>query len=134
MAMSATIQLSRSGNQELPATGAVFPYAAAELDAIAKKAGARPVSEFYDDSEMLGEEEYAEAGLERKEPQWFAAAEGLRTIDALIAELQSRDPNTTLGEDWITIQVEEVLLDLRATRSILAKAAETEEQFKFNVG
>jgi hypothetical protein len=132
--MSATIQLSRSGNQELPATGAVFPYAAAELDAIAKKAGARPVSEFYDDSEMLGEEEYAEAGLERKEPQWFAAAEGLRTIDALIAELQSRDPNTTLGEDWITIQVEEVLLDLRATRSILAKAAETEEQFKFNVG
>jgi hypothetical protein len=132
--MSATIQLSRSGNQELPATGAVFPYAAAELDAIAKKADARPVSEFYDDSEMLGEEEYAEAGLERKEPQWFAAAEGLRTIDALIAELQSRDPNTTLGEDWITIQVEEVLLDLRATRSILAKAAETEEQFKFNVG
>jgi hypothetical protein len=134
MSMSTTIQLSKSGSQELPATGAVFPYAAADLDAIAKKAGATPVSEFYDDSEMLGEEEYEEAGIERKKPQWFAATDGLHTIDALIAELQSRDPNATLGEDWNTIQLEEVLLDLRAARSILAKAAETGEQFKFNVG
>jgi hypothetical protein len=134
MSMSTTIQLSESGSQELPATGAVFPYAAAELDAIAKKAGARPVSEFYDDSEMLGEEEYEEAGIELKEAQWFAAAEGIRTIDVLIAELQSRDPNATLGEDWNTIQVEEVLLDLGAARSILSKAAETGEQFKFKVG
>jgi hypothetical protein len=134
MSMSTTIQLSESGSQELPATGAVFPYAAGELDAISKKAGARPVSEFYDDSEMLSEEECEEAGIERKEPQWFAAAEGLRTIDALIVEFESRDPNESLGEEWNTIQVEEVLLDLRAARSILAKAAETGEQFKFSVG
>src|SRR4029077_17845883 len=90
--------------------------------------------EFYDDSEMLGEQEYEEAGIERKEPQWFAATDGLPTLDALIAEPQSRDPTATPGEDWNTIQLEEVLLDLRAARSILAKAAETGEQFKFNVG
>ncbi len=104
-----------------------------ELDEIASGAGARPISEFFDDSEM-GDEEYEEEGIEKPQPKWFAPADGIRTLDALIADLERRPPDATLGQGIRRAAVGDILWDLRACRAILAKAASAGEQFKYVVG
>ena len=130
MSMSATIQLRKSGHQRLPAEldpkgeglvyGQGLPYAAGELDTISRGVGVRPISEFFDDSEMLSDEEYQQEGLDKPQPKWFAAADGLQTLDALIADLERLGPGASLGR---RSSVNDILWDLRASRAILVKAA-----------
>jgi hypothetical protein len=134
MSMAATLFLSKSGCQELPGDGQGLPYAAEELNAIAREAGFRPISEFFDDSAMLTEKDYEDLGRQPTGPRWFAAKEGLRTLDALIADLEGRDPQATLAEGWRRLTVEEILADLRASRLILARAATAGEQFRYDLG
>ena len=144
MSIWVTIRLSKSGHQKLPAEldptaeslvyGQGLPYASDDLDALASEAGVRPISEFFDDSAMLSDEEYEQEGLQKPPQKWFAVADGLRTVDALIASLEHRDEPGALGHGIRRSSVDAILWDLRASRLILGKAAATDEQFQYDVG
>lgn len=130
MSMYATIELSESGHQSLPtefdpkSDGLVYgqdlPRMYHELDSLAEKLGVRSISAFFDDSEMLDEDEREECGLPPAEPKWASVEEGLRTITALIAAL------TTAGH------CDEELWDLRVSERIL-KSAKPGEKFRYCV-
>ena len=144
MSMAATITLSQSGHQALPAEldpngegleyGFTLPYAADGLDEIAHGLGVRPLSDFFDDSEMLSEEEYEEAGIAPKQVAWFSSDEGLRTLDALSAEVEKRGPSSTVGSGGRPDPVADVLWDLNASRLILQRARASGERFKYTIG
>ena len=131
MSMYATIELSQSGHQDLPAefdpkkSGLVYgqnlPKMMGELDALAAEAGVTPISSFFDDSEMMDDEERAEVGLPPATPKWAPVEEGLRTVRALIAALS--DAGASEGKLW----------DLQVSEHILSRAANSGEKFRYTV-
>ncbi len=61
------------------------------LEEAAQRLGVRPLMEFFsisadEASDLLGEDT---AGIEIPSVQWFSAAEGLKTVQALLAEAES---------------------------------------------
>ncbi len=130
MSIYATIELDRSGSQELPPEfdpkheglvyGQNLPNMADELDAIATRAGVTPISAYFDDSEMMDDDEREEVGLAPSQPKWAPVEQGLGTVRALLAELRKN------GAD------EDQLWDLRVSEAILS-AADPGEKFRYNV-
>ena len=130
MSMYATIELDRSGDQQLPAhfdpkgEGLVYgqglPKMAEELDALATQAGVTPISAFFDDSEMMDDDEREEVGLPPSEPKWAPVDQGLKTIRALLSALQKSGAS------------EDRLWDLKVSEAILA-AADPSEKFRYSV-
>ncbi len=90
------------------------------LEKVALRIGARPLIEFFSADEnslaLLIEEGAGNQELLRKlpPPQWYSAADGLSTVQALVEELE-RDPQQ-LGSEGRT-----VLEELREYREVLAK-------------
>lgn len=129
--MYATIELSKSGHQDLPKEfdpnkeGFVYGHnllaLAPEFDALAEQLGVRPISAFFDDSGMLDDDEREELGMPPAEPKWAAVEDGLRTVKALIAALEADGR----GDDD--------LWDLRVSERILSKAKKG-ETFRYDVG
>jgi hypothetical protein len=130
MSTYAMIELSRSGVQHLPRDfdpknegfvyGLDLPKMSDELDALAEQAGVRPISAFFDDSEMITDEEREEMGLPPSEPKWLPVEEGLRTIRALITAM------TASGHS------QDELWDLRVSERILS-TADRDEKFRYSV-
>jgi hypothetical protein len=133
--MYAMIELSRSGVQHVPAEmypkkkrkkeglmyGHYLAKAPDELETLAKKAGVKPISAFFDDSAMLDDDEREELGLPPVEPKWAPIEEGLRTVRALIAALEARGAS------------EDELWDLRVSERILSSAEGGGEKFHYQV-
>lgn len=98
MSIYATIELSESGHHGLPREfdpkneglvyGQDLPRMSEELDALAGDLGVRPISAFFDDSDMIDDEEREELGLPPSKPKWESVEDGLRTIRALLAALR----------------------------------------------
>ncbi len=130
MSMYATIELDRSGTPELPSQfdpdgkglvyGQNLPKMTDELDAIAEEAGVTPITAFFDDSEMMDDDEREEMGLPPAEPKWAPVDQGLKTVRALLAALSNAGADE--GKLW----------DLRVSEAILA-AADPTEKFRFSV-
>ncbi len=131
MSIYATIELSKSGQQALPAEldpknegliyGSNLVKVHKELDALAKQAGVLPISTFFDDSAMMSDEEREEMGLPPAKPKWASIEDGLRTIDALVAKLEA--DGAGLDKLW----------DLKASQQILKNAIGSGEQFRFSL-
>ena len=130
MSIYATIELEHSGNQELPAKfdpnglglvyGQNLPEMIDELDALAAQAGVTPITAFFDDSQMMSDDEREEMGLPPAEPKWAAVDEGIKTIRALLSALSKSGAS------------EDKLWDLRVSEAILT-AADRSEKFRFSV-
>lgn len=130
MSIYATIELSESGHQGLPAHfdpkneglnyGLALPRMSDELDALAERLGVRPISAFLDDSDMLDDDEREEFGLPPAKPKWEPVEDGLRTIRALIAALEADG------------RPDDELWDLRVSERILS-SAKSGERFRYNV-
>ncbi len=141
MSIYATIELNASGHQDLPAEmdpkneGLVYGQNLGqcdgldELDEIAVAASAKPLTSFFDDSEMLGDDEREEMGLPPAEENWSPIADGIQTIGGLISSLEKMPSDRTIGR----YPVEAILWDLRAALAILKSAAPPDESFRFFV-
>ena len=71
--------------------GKMLSRAEKNLEEAAQRLGVRPLMEFFsisadEASDLLGEDT---AGIEIPSVQWFSAAEGLKTVQALLAEAES---------------------------------------------
>jgi len=71
--------------------GKMLSRAEKNLEEAAQRLGVRPLMEFFsisadEASDLLGEDT---AGIEIPSVQWFSAAEGLKTVQALLAEADS---------------------------------------------
>jgi len=71
--------------------GKMLSRAEKHLAEAAKRLGVRPLMEFFsisadEASDLLGEDT---AGIEIPSVQWFSAVEGLKTVQALLAEAES---------------------------------------------
>ena len=71
--------------------GKMLSRAEKHLAEAAKRLGVRPLMEFFsisadEASDLLGEDT---AGIELPSVQWFSAVEGLKTVQALLAEAES---------------------------------------------
>jgi len=72
----------------------------------AKRLGVRPLTEFFsadadEISDLLGEDA---AGIEIPPAQWFSAEEGLKTVDALLAEVEASAQLRTAKDDLLGCQ------------------------------
>ena len=117
--MSFYIALERKipGFDELFVDGTFLARASDELDDVAKKLAVTPLMEFFsasldDLTAVIGEDECE--GIEPRDAKWFAASEGLKTIEALINHLQA-DTKAVPRPDH-------VLQDLRDFETILKRA------------
>src|SRR5258705_7780284 len=68
--------------------GKMLNKAEKQLEKVAKRLGVRPLMDFFstsadEASDLLGDDV---AGIDIPAAQWFAAEEGLKTVDALLAE------------------------------------------------
>ena len=141
MSMFASVALRESGHQSLPKEmdpagegldyGQSLPYAAEALDALARGLGVLPISTYFDDSEMLSDEERAEVGLPPAETKWCDPQAGLKSVRALVAKLEEEDPTKSLHP---RAPVAAVLWDLKAARIILEGAVNRGEAFHISVG
>jgi hypothetical protein len=141
MSVYATIELDRSGPQDIPAQmdpnneGLVYGQNLGqcggwdELDEIAVAENVRPLTSFIDDSEMLDDDAREEMGLPPAEENWSAIAEGIETIGALIAALEKRPATATIGQ----YPAEAIIWDLSAAITILNSASPPDERFRFVV-
>jgi hypothetical protein len=141
MSIYATIELNISGHQNLPpemdpnAEGLVYGQNLGqcdgldELDLIAVAAGAKPISSFMDDSEMLDDKEREEFGLPPAEEKWSPIDDGIKTIEILIAELERGAGHSPIGK----YPIYAILWDLRAVLTILKSASPPDELFRFVV-
>ena len=71
--------------------GKMLSRAEKNLEEAAQRLGVRPLMEFFsvsadEASDLLGEDT---AGIEIPSVQWFSAVEGLKTVQALLAEAES---------------------------------------------
>ena len=140
MSVFATLALKKSGRQGLPKEmdptgqgldyGQCLPYAAEPLDALARKLGVLPITTYFDDSDMLSDEERAEVGLPPAEEKWCDPQAGLTSVRALIAALEKEGAESLHPR----APVAAVLWDLNAARIILEKAVERGETFHISVG
>jgi len=141
MSMYATIELDESGHQEPPSelepeNGSVYGQNLGqcdgydELDAITAAAGVHDISSYFDDSDMLSEEEREEYGLPPAEENWSPIEDGINSLEVLVKELENRSPETVIGK----YPVEAVLYDLRISLAILKNASPPDELFRIDVG
>jgi len=129
MSIYATIELSESGHQSLPQEfdpnneGFVYGLDLPRMDLgdWEEKLGVRPISDFFDDSDMLTDEEREEVGLPPAERKWAPVEDGLRTLRALITALEADGRS------------DEELWDLRVSERILSNA-KPGEKFRYDVG
>ena len=136
MSMTLTIELSESGFQRDPEfpdsyfNAGALPYISYELDKLIEGTEILPLSEYTYSGDMLTEEEWADMAQKPPEKQWFAAEDGLNTVDHMINLLKSRDPKEQLE----SCTVEDALYELNLVRTILNHARERGERFSFDVG
>ena len=103
------------------------------LEKIAKALNVTPLIDFYGNAaedmlDLLGEDEFADMGMDASETpkrSWFAAAEGLRTVQAIIEHLQSKPESI---ED-----AERVLFDLKQYEDVLTRARDAGVRFCFGM-
>jgi hypothetical protein len=91
------------------------------FNALAEKAGVKPISAFFDDSAMLDDDEREELGLPPAKPKWAPIEEGLRTVRALIAALEAKGAS------------DDELWDLRVSECILSAAEGSGEKIHYQV-
>jgi hypothetical protein len=86
--------------------GKMLSKAEKPLATAAKRLGVRPLMEFSSTSadeaaDLLGEDV---AGIDIPAPQWFSAEEGLKTVDALLAEAEGSLELRAAKEDLLGCQ------------------------------
>ena len=140
MSMYATIELDKSGFQDLPKEldpqdeGLVYGQNLGqcdgwdELDAICTSSGAKAISSYIYSSEI--EEEYFEEEMPEELANWSSISDGIKTCEKLVSALESRSSTSGLGR----YTAEDVLWDLRACLSILTKAEKRNEKFRIDLG
>ena len=131
MSIYATIEMSKSGHQKLPKEfdpkkegfvyGQNLPKMDEKLDKLAKRLKVTPITEFFDDSEMLTDEEREEVGLPPAKAKWASVEDGLRTVQALIGALRKAGAG------------EMELWDLVVSEAILKKFVGKGEKFRYSV-
>ena len=77
-----------------------------QIAKVAKRLGVRPLMDFFstsadEASDLLGE---AVAGIEIPAAQWFSAEEGLKTVDALLAEIDASPELEPAKDDLLGCQ------------------------------
>jgi hypothetical protein len=87
--------------------GTMLNKAEKELAKVAKHLGVQPLMEFFSTSadevaDLLGED--AAAGMKIPPAQWFSAEEGLKTIDALLGEVDGSPELSAAKEDLLGCQ------------------------------
>ena len=135
----ATIQLKKSGHQDLPPEmdpdgegrgyGGALPRFAERLDALARELGVLPITTFFDCSGMLSAEEWEMVGLAPPQEIWCDPRAGLRTVEALLPAVGKDDPHYVAGLP----ETSDLVWDLRAARIILQRAVRDGETFRFHV-
>lgn len=142
MSTYAMIELNESGHQALPREfdpdnqGLVYGQNLGqcngidELNAIAEAAGVEPIENYFDDD--LDEDELEEFGLdpEEQDESWAPIEDGIATLKALIAALEKRPADSTIGR----YPADAILWDLRVGLSILENASPPDELFRYVVG
>lgn len=135
-----TIEFQRSGFQRYPAelypelandyfNATCLPKVAWDLDRMIEGSGIRPVSEYMDDSDMLSDEEWSEVGGQ-PEQKWFNASDGLQMLACVAEVLKLRNSD----EQIEGCCAGDILHEIRGIEAILRRAAQSGEQFRFNVG
>src|SRR6266478_2318884 len=86
--------------------GKMLSRAEKNLEEAAKRLGVRPLMEFFSVSadeacDLLGEDV---AGIEIPAAQWFAAEEGLKTVDALLSEADASPDLRAAKDDLLGCQ------------------------------
>ncbi len=86
--------------------GKMLSKAEKPLAKAAKRLGVRPLMEFFSTSadeaaDLLGEDA---AGIDIPGTEWFSAEEGLKTVDALLAEIDSSAELRSAKEDLLGCQ------------------------------
>jgi hypothetical protein len=86
--------------------GKMLSKAEKDLEEAATRLGVRPLMEFFsvsadEVSDLLGDDA---AGLDIPAQQWFAAEEGLRTVDALLGEADSSAKLRVAKDDLLDFQ------------------------------
>lgn len=142
MSTYAMIELDESGHQPLPNQfdpddqGLVYGQNLGQcggidqLNAIAEAAGVEPIENYFDDD--LDAEEMEEFGLDPDDidENWSPIEDGIATLKVLIAELEKRPNDSTIGR----YPTEAVLWDLRVGLAILENASSSDEMFRYVVG
>src|SRR6476659_6558717 len=102
MPLTVVIEFQHSGNQNYPAE--LYSELANECFVANCLANVdfdspvvRQISELLNDSGMLTEEEWEEAGLPPPAPKWKKASDALSTVVALNDALEKRNPNEEVG-------------------------------------
>ena|SRR5258707_11157392 len=86
--------------------GKMLSRAEQHLSGLAERLGVRPLMEFLsvsadEASDLLGEDV---AGVEIPAAQWFSAEEGLKTVDALLAEADAFPESRAAKDDLLGCQ------------------------------
>ena len=86
--------------------GKMLSKAEKHLAKAAKRAGVRPLMEFFSVSadeaaDLLGDDV---AGIDIPAAQWFSAEEGLRTVDALLSEADTSAESRAAKDDFVGCQ------------------------------
>ncbi len=90
------------------------------LDALAAQLSVQPLSDFYDYTDLrynmdeTGEFEEAETGWPADAAQWFDASAALRSVNAILAYLQTRPQAMDAQDGWTQAEVEDELLDCKS--------------------
>jgi hypothetical protein len=107
------------GVDALAVDGRALSCAADELDLLANRLGLKPLMEFFSmDPAEAGawlEDVGGLDGLDVPDETWFEAAEGLQTVDPLLAHLANNPKDIS--------ESDRVLVDLRAFQSVLQRAS-----------
>jgi len=99
---------------------------AEQLDRLALESATKPLSSFFDHSELAA----TYGGLEL-ELQWFDSREGLATVDAILRRLDESPEVLSFADRSRAHWRAALLKDLRAARAFLAKASASNERFHF---
>ena len=99
---------------------------AEQLDRLALESATKPLSSFFDHSELAA----TYGGLEL-ELQWFDSREGLATVDAILRRLDESPEVLSFADRSRAHWRAALLKDLRAARAFLAKASASNERLHF---
>ncbi|MEM8866409.1 MAG: hypothetical protein AAGF31_12760 [Planctomycetota bacterium] len=142
MSLYATVELEASGHQSLPADmdpenrGLVYGQCLGQcgemqvLDQYASDAGAKPLSSFLDESDILDEEEYEEMGIEPPDENWADIPDGIQTLEAVLRGLEQRSADNPIGR----YPVDALQWDIKAMLHILRNAPDPDDCFRITVG
>ena len=105
---------------------------AEQLDAIAERLSVKPLSSFFDDTDVRynmdesGELEVSEDGWPASAAKWYSAAEGLKSVTTLLTYLKSNPAALKKQDGWSQA---DVIADLESCQDTLSPAAQQGKPF-----